>query len=90
MEQTETSEHSPHPIILIAVAKRIFCIIDKVYKFGRWQFLGFSAAARMGGWLIRTGCGKHAYLAGGDFASCVETPYLSILSLVGAPFAPIR
>jgi hypothetical protein len=39
MEQTETSEHSPHPIILIAVAKRIFCIIDKVYKFGRWQFL---------------------------------------------------
>jgi hypothetical protein len=26
MEQTETSEHSPHPIILIAVAKRIFCI----------------------------------------------------------------
>jgi hypothetical protein len=27
----------------------------------------------MGGWLIRTGCGKLSYLAGGDHASCVET-----------------
>jgi hypothetical protein len=49
MEQTETSEHSPHPIILIAVAKRIFCIIDKVYKFGRWQFLGPLRSGAHGG-----------------------------------------